>query len=365
MRLWRLGISKGPISAKYVALNDTHEKETIHLFRALLRQCTYLPDPASRVFVEGHVVSRFRAYHPGSTLPATSHRKKPSHPVEQRRLALLKTARRSLLYLQRANDGHPQHLGNILSTTYGRLGKRRHQLLKGLKTPDIPVDQAAIERLSDPNSQGVPQPSQQLLALVKSQAKRRRSPFSRSNTPTLAPQIPQKNSWGRPMPVKRVRNIKRRWYAQALDRIMPPLPEVEWERLRKLASGESPWEGHVPRRGQVGTEGYAKGTVRGQGFRSTPHVLTPRYMRRLWAKIFAQCPLMRPNPIMRTGWEVKWGDVKGGKAMALKPKTQFNGSGFAMFEGVDESGKLPRPPEPPTIEECGELDSEPDRMVAL
>lgn len=364
MRLWRLGNSRGLASPKYWGISDTQYEETIHLFRALLRQCTYLPDPVARGYMKGHVISRFRDYHSHNAQPKTSFRRKRTKMIEQRRPTLLKKARKGLLYLQRANDGHLQHLGKILLMTYGRLGKRRHQLLKNLKIPDIPVDQVAIEKLSDPRSQGVPQPSQQLLALIKSQARRKRSHFSRSKAPTLAPRIPETNSWGRPMPVKRVRNIKRGWYAQALDRIMPPLPEMEWERIRKLASGEVPWEGNVPRRGQLGIEGYTKGLVRGQGFLSTPHEVTPRYMRRLWVKIFAQCPLMRPSSVVRTGWEVKWGDVTSARDMVLKHRDRGDGGGFAMFEGVDESGKLLRPPAPPPITENHEISDEPARMVA-
>lgn len=347
-------------------MSETHYDETIHLFRALLRQCTYLPDPAARVYLRGHIVSRFRDYYPGSIPPSRKFRRKPHKLIERRRPGLLKTARKGLLYLQRANDGHLQHLGKVLSMTYGRIGKRRHQLLKDLKIPDIPVDAAAIEKLSDPRSHGVPQPSQQLLALIRSQARRKLSHFSRSNRPTLAPQIPEKNNWGRAMPVKRVRNIKRRWYAQSLDRIMPPLPETEWKRLRMLATGEITWEGHVPRRGSIGKENYTKGIVRGQGYTSTPHDLTQRYMRRLWAKIFMQCPLMKTDPIVKTGWEVKWGDVKAGKDFALLSKDQGPGAALAMFEGVDESGKLPQssPPLPLVVDGVYDISNGPEPTFA-
>ena len=337
MRLWRLGRSKNLTYTRYVVIDDTVRQEVLHLFRALLRQCTYLPDPAARNYLHAHIVSRFREYHPSNAFSAPKKNGKPMHLIQNRRPGLIKTARESLLYIRRANDGHPQHLGKILSMTYGRVGKRRHLLLKSLKIPDVPINESAVKRLSDPREQGVPRPSQQLMALIASQSRRKLSLFSRSSRPTVAPNIPEKNSWGRAMPVKRIKNMKRRWYAEALGRIMPPLPENEWNELRKLASGETPWEGPVPRRGQKKPAEFKHDLMRYPGLVSSPHQLTPRYMRRLWAKIFAQCPLMKPDSSKKGGWAILWGGVSQPKPFALPLKT--SGEIFTMFEGVDEHGK--------------------------
>lgn len=341
MRLWSRGNSLSGSHAIYTSFNNAREKETLHLFRALLRQCSYLPDPAARKYLRGHVVSRFRDYHPHSVLRVASNRRKAVGIVEQRRPALLKIARRGLFYLQRANDGYQQHLGHVLSMTYGRIGKRRHQLLKDLKIPDIPTDQAAVEKLSEPGSQDVPHPSQKLMALVRSQARRRLSHFSRSNSPNPTLIIPEKNSWGRPMPIKRVRNYKRRWYAETLDRIMPPLPTSEWEALQKLASGLVVWEGPVPRRKPTGGVSEGLQPPRGKRFsgpKSNPHEITPRFMRRLWVKIFANCPMMRPNASTKSGWDVTWGTVIDASTNFVLPtrgRTQDD-----LFGGVDERGKV-------------------------
>ena len=340
MRLWRFGRSKSLAHHRYAAIDEIDRQRLLHLFRALLRQCTYLPDPAARKYLHSHVVSRFRDYHPKNAVSETKRDGKHMQLIQQRRPVLIKTARKGLLYLRRANDGHPLHLGKILSMTYGRVGKRRHLLLKSLKIPDIPIDEAAVKRLSDPREQGVPHPSQQLMALIWSQSHRKLSLFSKSSHPTRVPDIPEKNSWGRPMPVRRVRNMKRRWYAEALNRIMPPLPEEDWNKLRKLASGETPWEGPVPRRGPDSTAGFKHDLMRYPGLVSSPHDLTPRYMKRLWAKIFAQCPLMRPNASRRGGWEILWGETRDAKRLALPLKS--NGSMSPMFQGVDEQGKIPR-----------------------
>ena len=341
MRLWRQRGSNNLAYTRFVALGDSERLKILHLFRALLRQCSYLPDPASRKFLHKHVVSRFRDYHPSNVYSPSNGNGKTIELMQQRRPMLIKTARKGVKYLQRANDGHQLHLGKVLSLTYGRIGTRRHALLKSLKIPDIPVDQEAVERLNDPREQNVPQPSKQLMALIRSQAKRRVLYFDRPSHPAIAPNIPEKNNWGRPMPVKRVRNMKRRWYALALDKIMPPLPEKDWHELRKLATGETPWEGPVPRRGQDKKRVFKDDLMRYPGLLSSPHVLTPRYMRRMWARIFGQCPLMTPNEKSRTGWHVKWGDMREDMKLVL-PSKNHGTNPLALFEGVDEHGKVVR-----------------------
>jgi hypothetical protein len=60
--------------------------------------------------------------------------------------------------------------------------------------------------------------------------------------------IPSTNTWIRPMPVKRVRNLVKQKYAKLLDAILPPLPENEWFQLQGLALGTTKFEGCKPRR---------------------------------------------------------------------------------------------------------------------
>lgn len=336
MRLWRLGGSTRA-STKYPVPNNNYDTETIHLLRALLRQCTYLPDPAARSFFNKYVLARFQGNHPRNN-------SRSRRLIEQRRPALLRTARKGLIYLQHANDGHPRHLGRVLAMTYGRVGKRRHELLQPLKIPDVPVHQSSIKMLSDPRTRGLPKPSHQLSALVKALSNRKMSFFSRSSRPRTEPQIPEKNAWGRPMPVNRVRNMRRRWFGETIDRVLPPLPEAEWSRLRDLASGQTRWEGPVQRRRQIKPNQWKHDLVRGTimggtGFMSSPHKITARYMRRLWTKIFAQCPLMKLDASKKLRWDIRWGNIRGTMSLALQTPSQEN---LAMFEGVDESGRILR-----------------------
>lgn len=76
MRLWSLPKKETNAHARFAAVDDACSLTVLHIFRALLRQCTYLPDPAARQYMHRHIVSRFRDYHPQSTLPFTSRRHK-------------------------------------------------------------------------------------------------------------------------------------------------------------------------------------------------------------------------------------------------------------------------------------------------
>jgi hypothetical protein len=283
--------------------------------------------------------------------------------------------------------------------TYGRTGAKRHELLKTVvspsnfktdQSPRIPVDEQDLARLSAlitansvtgklpdvPMKQHRYNPLQgpeklqsaegpllgpRLEALVNSQRAKSSARFQRPPVGKAQPSIPEKNSWGRPMPQKRISNMKAKWYAQILDRVMPPLPESEWYRLRDLALGVAPWEGMAKRRtrltqnkvdncrsdeSQSNTEGDPvpsyKQILRMESrnlLGSHPHKLTPRYMRHLWGKIFLQCPMMQWDPTS-CRWNFIWGSLERSRDVVLGQSGQTN---LDVFQGVDNDGKATSP----------------------
>ncbi len=384
-----------------VALNQpitlAHDVNTIeprHLLRALLRQSSYLPDARARLHFYNYVVGRYRKYYPRQPKPSNGPTLTPF-----RRRSLLKEARKGLLFLTRANDGHPDHLLRVLAMTYGRTGAKRHELLKTVVSPSnfktdhsprVPADEQDLARLSalitadsvtgklpdvlisrhryNPlqgheklHSAEGPLLGSRLEALVISQRAKSPARFQRPQVGKAQPSIPEKNSWGRPMPQKRISNIKAKWYAKILDRVMPPLPEPEWYRLRDLALGIAPWEGLVKRRtrltqNKVGncrsdeSQSHIEGDpvpaykeiLRMESrdlLGSHPHKLTPRYMRHLWGKIFLQCPMMQWDPIS-CRWNVIWGSLERSIDVVLGQPGQIN---LDVFKGVDDNGKLTSP----------------------
>ena len=381
-------------------VNNVYKTECCRLFRALLRQCTYLPDSAARHYFHKHIINRFRTY-----CPRPSHESSPLTLTDKRRHALLKEARKRLAFLARANAGHPPHLLKVLAMTYGRTGRRRRELMKTLITPnslspslriamEASQDEKFFERYFDSaafskerqisqeqlqvvdesstvqkssasdillSSEG-PVLGPQLRALIKSQREQKLSISDRAPIRKADLSVPEKNRWGYPMPLRRVRNMKERSYAEILHRIMPPLPETEWNRLRDLASGQLTWEGPVWRRRMpnqnkqthkenpmlnyssaldyenlsVHEEDCLLKTDQFRLIRSNPHTLTPRLMRSLWSKIFVQCPVMQWD-VLHNRWRTLWGNTMRNKEVVLSPNRRTNAS---VFEGVNEQGKV-------------------------
>ncbi|KAF2730976.1 hypothetical protein EJ04DRAFT_22174 [Polyplosphaeria fusca] len=355
---------------------STSSRQLLHLFRALLRETTYLPDPNARDFFRHHVVRRFKAYQPSPS--RRQHR--PTANIkwqDERARSMRRTAIKGLNLLKRANQGELPPLEKVLMFTYGRLGPRKYTLLNHLLKPEplvsahdevaplqklyhspwrllalfdrpVPADTSTSKfniDISDRHSR--------LRAVVRAQQGSRIS-WGREIKSTEVP-MPATNAWQRPMPVKRARNIVRRWYAETMTRLMPPLPADEWAHLKGLATGISKWNGFVPRRSrQEGeddhdTEGALQSminealalptpskAVKPRGIHR-PHNLTPKFMQRMYKKIFALCCKTEWNDEFDK-WDVSWGDLR--TLRSTQPSTPADPS---LFEGVDEKGKLATP----------------------
>lgn len=311
----------------------------LHLYRELLRECTYLPDSQARTFLREHVTRSYRKY-----LPQDQSRR-GEIPL-WRQVALLHRGRKGLSVLRRANHGYIKPLQNILSLTYGRKGKRRRELMDKLMQEDIPRDHKAVEALSGNHTYSREwMPPSMVMALLRSQTKNtehldRTVTGSTNLRPT--PAIPEKNTWGLQMPEKRVKNLMRKWYAKQVDRLLPPLPEAEFERLQALSDGKiGIMDGPVPRRkraidssAQRGVlvneklllEGPHKSYTFAAYVHGRPHRLTLRLLQRLWVTIFQHVPMMTWDRA-KEKWEVKW-NVKG------RARPQFNQASGDQLEAL-------------------------------
>lgn len=187
----------------------------------------------------------------------------------------------------------------------------------------VPFEVGAPPRKRKPSAQDVnqgdwipyaPALTPQLRALLQSQIKNPPPNVVRSQIRRLQPRIEELNSWERPMPRCRVKNQTKQWYADTLDKVQPPLPSLEWHRLRDLARGVKS-EPVVLRRKALHTstrDPLEMIAVGGQPSGRTllqhrsAHTVTSRYMRRLWSLVFSQCPLMEWNA-EKADWKVFWG----------------------------------------------------------
>jgi hypothetical protein len=310
---------------------DRRPYESRRLLRGLLRECTFLPDSHARKWTKEYVLNRYRRYQ----WKAWEHRKDEEYG---RRLdRKLKDAKAGLGLLKRANDGERKPLLKILLMAYGRIGKRRHELMLPLLPAAMQAElrRAENEAESDPpNEVQAPGPSNrdapgifvghpvsaddltpQMRALLQSQLHSPPPHLTRTQLRRINPQIDELNSWHRPMPRKRVNNQLRKWYADLLSKVHPPLSMPEWLRLKRLALGEET-EAFIPRRKFLADPRsgplemvmqFGKPNAKQAFGNRDAHQLTRRYMQRLWAQVFAQCPVMAWDT-ERAQWLVTWGE---------------------------------------------------------
>jgi hypothetical protein len=253
--------------------------------------------------------------------------------------------------LQRANEGDRKMLMKALSMAYGRTGKRRRELLQPLiSTKEHKVEGSAVTEEHAPKlldasmhpSTSARQPTTSapsskpikereispvkaqvrayindlpaaLRALVQSQITASPPTIARRNPRRLSVEIPELNTWMKPMPDVRVKNKLGDWYANLLTTVQPPLPDNEWDQLRALALGITRARPPIPRRTNLTPPPsvlemvVTRGKLPDNLFRKDyAHKINPRFMQRLWAEVFSQCPIMKYDSA-NDKWNVIWG----------------------------------------------------------
>ncbi|KAF2213283.1 hypothetical protein CERZMDRAFT_84141 [Cercospora zeae-maydis SCOH1-5] len=323
------------------------------LLRAILREASYLPDPNARAFFKARALqhSRKRAFR------VWERRNDPNYA--EREADLLALDRKKLRMLQKANTGDRTALLQVLYQTYGRTGLRRRELLRPLlptigrealaETAENAMDNDDVhdsmnsqedvqEKLDARQSSNrdragttvatsrgsiLPQLTPELSTLAKSQKQNQPPTLTRKNPRRLRPDIPATNARMLPMPQKRVKNMHRKWYAELLDRILPPLPTKDWDQLHDWARGRNLPQIHVPRRIKPPARPFAhfgkytaleaiviQGRIdKGVHGNDEAHQITERFMQRLWGVVFSTCPYMI-HDTSTDKWRVIWGHQK-------------------------------------------------------
>ena len=269
------------------AFKSTHQCESRGLVRALLRQCTYLPDSLARRQIARQILARSRVAKAkgDKALRIAIDPEQPSF-ARSRALfelgALQKKGHVGLRILNRANDGELKPLYKVLYAAYGRSGRRRHELLAPLLQPDE-IQSEPRETESEPRDEEAFEPMRWDLSTVQvpdvfepptivdgktivvkiSRRYSRLRAILNTQVQTALPsgaltelkeagfRMPAKNSWGRSMPRRRVRNMARKKRTRVLSRALPPLPIEDWEHLRRLIASKASWEGQPRRRTPV------------------------------------------------------------------------------------------------------------------
>ncbi|KAI1612817.1 hypothetical protein EDD36DRAFT_246108 [Exophiala viscosa] len=262
-----------------------------HLYRALLREATYLPLPQCRSTTKSYITTSFRRWTPKYTTPKTN----TGNDIDfLKHVQLLSRGRKFLSTLKRANEGYTTPLEKVLRMTYGRIGPRRYTLLNKFTYPppppprpvstaqDLFSELEAIPDLQDPKAlpgaaNHTPSPPglttthdlstalQELKDLkpIRKRDKEDPSPEKWTLQPRLealltsqiniqetfertgrrVPKVktkfkpPETNIWGTPLPKCREKNLKHEWYNNNLKAALPPLPEPEYQELHDMVTG--------------------------------------------------------------------------------------------------------------------------------
>ena len=342
--------------------------ELRHAYRALLRATTYLPDSAARTYIHNYAVHRFRSVaHKIHSKNGDSAKELVARYHDREKIRKVWQASRQL---ERAAQGNVTDLQKVLYLTYGRVGKRRRELVQQLLEPEedeFPKDQAALEALIQKppeREQCRHHDNKKLQAFIKSQRFNHPIERSKAKLKVLAPKIPETNVWGRPVPLKLQASIKRRYWADTLERILPPVPRHEWDRLRDLATGAIPIDDPPPRRSrplevppeiklleyftlptnrhnldiegiEVEEDSVSMSLEKNPNTRGLKH-LTPRFMRRLYATIWSMTPTMSQDEITKI-WTTKWGGARS--AAHTGQITAPSAKDMELFEGATEQVK--------------------------
>jgi hypothetical protein len=351
--------------------------KSLHLLRALLREASYLPDATARSYFRRYIVGRFKAYQPKQNATRlerpkdTGFSRRNNSIITERTRPKQRKAQKGLNYLRRANLGERSCLDKVMFFAYGRVGKRRYALLEDLLKPDVPADDGpaplqqlyysdkrflqffdAPEKKTDAKlTIDISSRFPRLQAVVKTQVANGIAIHRDIKGPKLT--TPRLNAWERPMPIKRARNDVRRWYADTMSKLLPPLPDDEYDKLRALASGEAKWTDSVSRRTpaeptnipaedafersiailQDGLALSKPSKADRPGGKQRPHNITPRMMKRLYARILRLSCKMHWNE-ERDKWTVIWGTLKD-----VTPRVYSAPVDEVLFAGVDGAGR--------------------------
>ncbi|KAB5576614.1 hypothetical protein GE09DRAFT_627600 [Coniochaeta sp. 2T2.1] len=341
-----------------------YPRTTLHLYRHLLREATYLP-PAVRPFFWDRISTRFRL-----------HQNDPEPDVR------IQKAHKDLRYLRSANGGHLLRMRRILMMGFGRTGRRRRELISELvhKTDGRRTDSTPQETARDSIEEEIlwddwlaHWDKDKVLAFAQAQASvdlpEMPLPTGKFADPLKA--IPTENIWGKPLAKKLARSKLRKEYKAIIKRLLPPVEADEWELLRSLATGEAGPRYAVPKRRMVAAAGggatdeathkddwewkdYVLKPVRavdakksrklksltGETDDTSPfpqpalglHHITERSWRRLYSDIWRLTATMtqREDP---KKWDTKWGKL-GVKIAEPSP------SQAEFFDGIPSTGRF-------------------------
>ncbi|KAI8717467.1 Complex1-LYR-dom domain-containing protein [Fusarium sp. LHS14.1] len=370
----------------------------LHLYRHLLRECSYLP-PAFSPTITSIIQTRFR-----------NHRR--NHSMKKKHRAKASNALRTL---RAANCGDRPSMEKLMYHGFGRMGFRRRSLVADFVRPEGPNDSDALEALINGNTtKGSAGKTDSTAAELSKALDDEIRPAGRWNnkpvhirndfyekwdldkvTRLLSSQrdlqknstlswlkrkikglkpsgaIPKTNLWGKPLAVNVIRAKEATFWRRAVNKMMVPLGNGEWELLEQLSQGaQEKGEWKVPTRRPAASpvqtveqntmsnwnwEAYASlpasrverrpkksSFVRPEGKDEEPYQaqhkkreISSRWYRRAYQRTWQFTPKMEQDPrTLKPNFT--WGTIK--KTTVCASNRQL-----CIFDGVDKQGWLIKP----------------------
>lgn len=362
---------------------------TLHVYRQLLREASYLP-PALSPYISGYIRRRFH-----------QHKVQDNH--QQKRIS---RAREALRTIRAANYGERRNMTRLVLKAFGRQAVRRRELMGDFvynQDQAQAVDSKALGALLDRTIDEIDTSETKLKDTKHKDSKKGRMyPFldnwdrkklrklldsqssqqKKINGGFIEGQIrstnelsvvPKKNVWGNVPATRLVRSKMGRWWKRQSSKIMPPLGKGEWDLLKRLSQGaqnqEEAWK--IPQRrtparplsdetaaelddtdlDRYASEATAQienrrlsrtrryyGTSDPNPYGNTPRGAdqrSARWFRRVYQQTWHLTPHMEQNP-NTLAYTFTWG-----KPRATTAPTQRQ---MIFFEGVDEKGQKPKAP---------------------
>ena len=357
-----------------------HSVRPTHLYRHLLRAASYLP-PICATYVAARVKHQFRR-----------HRDRRGHAMTH-----LTSGCRQLRRLQAANAGDTKNLHAVFLRTFGRVGHLRRTLIAPLVLPDPPATSEGQTTTLHTGRGDTNSRSRALYERARSDTRHKKNLVDRWDfdklqgfvqsqmehanavSPYVMPRdvptrpnpvshIPEKNVWGRELPLRELRSRLKKWWVHNIAKVLPPLGEGEWHTLRDIAvssetaqllrpprrrpvaasvHGEAApprgiwnWEAHasiptsqIERERRAGfresVDGFKYDPVPGEG-----RGVTGRKLRRAARRAFEASPYIKRDESTARS-TVVWGNITPNLRRASPSSSSF-------FEGLDETGSTPR-----------------------
>jgi hypothetical protein len=292
-----------------------------HIFRAILRETTYHPDPKARTYLKEYAIDFYRRQ---QAKAAEDWPTWDPPEIARRETDLLRRARRFLSSTQAANNGHMLPFRRTLCLTYARKGPRRRILMRQIMAqPHSRHDKTSKLEEGESTSPSMTsrdwQPTPFFKALHNAQASVHRFfQVAKKLRPQskFAPEIPKLTIWDRPLPGKRIQKNWQLWQSREARAVYPPLPHSEVEYIRSIAAGELTLQ-PVARRRAAKVPVFAPAqtlddlqdeeglnllsdppTRQRRPGRGQPHNFTPRHLQRTYAWLLLRCPMaVNPAPV--------------------------------------------------------------------